>query len=102
MVIYKQIFPTKFPLFEFYLRVWRLEIGTDCMRESMESTTYEYVRLRIDWKGKNLFHCRLFDTYRRQVDRLDGIYNEPQPITIKRLKEIKKVVNEEIKKLKEY
>jgi hypothetical protein len=70
------------------------------MMKSIESLTYQYVCLMVHWGSEEKFRLRLYDTERRVCERLAGIYQEPQPIALKRLREIKKIVNEEIKKLK--
>ena len=98
-MIYKQYFPTRWPILEFRLSIWKLTVATAIMRESLESLSYEYLILLVAWNGKEIHRFRLYDTERRAVNRLEGIYSEPQPIALKRLKEIKKIVNEEIKKL---
>lgn len=99
-MIYKNIFPTSYPLFDFYLRIWTFQIGTEIMRQSMDSDTYEYIRIRAEFRGNKIFEFRLFDTYKRQEDRLGGIYVEAGPFTLKRLNQIKKTVDEEIAKIK--
>ena len=100
MAIYKQIFPTKYPLFEFYFGVWKLRIATAVFRPSYESLAYEYIRVSFSWREKEFFAFRLFDTYHRVTNRIDGILNEQKPATLKRLYEMKKIVEEEIVKIK--
>jgi len=100
MAIYKQFFPTKWPLFELHFQVWKLRIGTQLMMESPEPMTYEYLRVGIFWEGELIYHFRLFDTRIRVQSRLDGMLEQSEPMTLKRLKDIRRIVNEEIKKLK--
>ena len=52
----------KWPLFEFYLSIWKLSIKTQVMTASLESLTYEYIRLAFFWKNDYLFHFRLYTT----------------------------------------
>ena len=70
------------------------------MRPAYDSLTYEYFRIKFEWGGKELFHFRIFDSYHRVTNRLDGILQESQPITLLRLYKIRQQVNDEIKKVK--
>jgi len=99
---YKSIFPTKWPLFEFYLRIWKLTITTAVFTESIESLTYQYVAFLISWKGENKFKFRLYDTEIRKTERIDEILmmEGSTKYTIKKLREIRKVALEEIKNIK--
>lgn len=98
-MIYKQIFPTKWPLLDFSFEVWKLAIRVELMRASMESLAYEYLRLGVFWKGKLVWHIRLYDTERRVRERIDGILMETKPMTKRRLLEYRRIINEELKKL---
>lgn len=99
MAIYKQIFPTKYPLLEFNLTIWKLSVRTYLMRESSESMTYEYIRLGFLWGNNMFFHFRLFETQQRKVSRLDGMLSKSKEYTLKELKEIRTVALKEIKKI---
>ena len=100
MIIYKQVFPTRWPIFEFSFRVWRLAIWTAIMSESPESMTYEYVALFIRWGNREPLNLRLYETVRRVEDRLSGMFTESQPMALKRLYQWRRVLNEEIKRVK--
>jgi len=98
-MIYKQIFPTRWPLFDFHLSIWKLDIATMALRTSMECLAYEYVALVIRWNGDEKFRFRIYDTERRQRERLDGMLVETKDMTIKRLKKIRKIALEEMRKI---
>lgn len=102
MAIYKQIFPTKWPLFIFNLVIWHLKIYTGFFSPGIDNDGYEYVFLRLDWRNKNIFQFRLFDTYARQSSRLEGVLTEPYKPALEKLERVKKTVEEEIEKLKKY
>lgn len=63
------IFPTKWPLFELFIGIWKLQIKTVLMRPSIESMSYEYIALVGYWGAKELFKIRLFDSYMRTQER---------------------------------
>jgi hypothetical protein len=70
MAMYTEgVFPTRYPLLDFHMRIWKLTIETNLMSESMESMTYQYISLFILWKGNVLYKFRLYDSYKRAVER---------------------------------
>lgn len=99
MAIYKRVFPTRYPLFRFYIQVWKLAIMCDLLTKPDERLSYEYVALMGRWGDKELFCFRLYDTYRRIEDRLDGMLTDGAKPTLGKLKEWRKIINEEIEKL---
>jgi hypothetical protein len=69
------------------------------MRPAIESDAYEYVAIYLYWGTKEIFTFRLYNTYTRAVDRLSP-YLEDENITLGKLTEMKKLVDEEVVKLK--
>lgn len=67
-----QYFPTKWPLIEFYLGIWKLRISIGIMRESQDNLSYEYVAFLIYWVNKPLVKFKLYDTQRRVKERLEN------------------------------
>jgi len=63
MAFYK----TRWPIFEFYLVIWKFSIKTQLMNNSLESLTYEYIRLAFLWKNDYIFHIRLYTTMEKQL-----------------------------------
>lgn len=96
------IFPTKWPLFDFFIDIYKLRVGVVAMTPSVESLTYEYLRMRIAWGGKKLFEFRLFDTERRMTDRIGMSIKSEYAFdyTREELQHIIDVATEEMKKIK--
>lgn len=57
--------PTRWPLFEFHLVIWKFSIRTCVVRDVPEMKTYEYFRLDIYWGNNKLLQVKLFDTWER-------------------------------------
>lgn len=75
-------------------------MATAIMSESLQSDTYEYIRLGIYWKNKELYHFRLYDTYRRRQDRLKELTSKGIDYTVEQLEEIRDIANEQIEIIK--
>lgn len=73
---YDKIFPTKYPMFHFYLKIWKLEIQTCALKPGDTTLTYEFIRLEIRWGLKELFGIRLYDTLQRRRNYLKEIMHE--------------------------
>jgi len=99
MAIYKQIFPTRWPLLDFSFEVWKFHIYAGLFRPSIDSISYEYVMVYVSWGTKTILNFRLYDTERRAEDRLSP-YLETQEVTEEKLKAILKIVTDELKKVK--
>lgn len=99
MAIYSnKIYSTRWPLIDFFLKIWKLQAGIVLMSPSMESMSYHYVALILHWGDKQLFNFRLYDTEKRKMNLFD--LNKHEPYTIKEIEEIKKIANKELKRLK--
>jgi hypothetical protein len=85
----ERIFPTKWPLFEFSLSVWKFHIAATTFRPATASLTYEYIRVALYWGGNDFYHFRLYDTFVRKEDRLKSLLNEETDYTIEQLHEIR-------------
>lgn len=64
-----QIIPTRWPLFELHLSIWKLHIKTALFCPEGEIGVYEYLMLVIVWAGKEKFRFRLFDVFTRMSER---------------------------------
>lgn len=100
MAIYKDIFPTKFPLFDFFFQIYKLRVRTALLIHSIDSMSYEYVCLMAYWGSKQLFTFRLYDTYRRQEDRLTK-YLKGENMAVRDLENIITIAKQEIDKIEQ-
>ena len=92
-------YPTKWPLFEFWLGIWKLKVVVTLFRPSIESLSYEYHILMVHWGSKQLLRVRLYDSEQRMRDRLDPLLGAGKSIyTKKELKDVIKIAREELKK----
>jgi hypothetical protein len=60
-----QIKPTRWPILDFHLNIWKLNIGTAIMRDNAQFRKYEFIRLEIYWGNKQLAKLDLYDTWER-------------------------------------
>lgn len=89
-MIKQHTYPTKYPLLEFHLAVWKLKAGVIVMSPADWQVAYDYLMLRVDWSGNKLFEIRLWDTTRRIDDRLGNkIHSGVDLYTEKELEEIR-------------
>lgn|SRR3990167_1596391 len=93
-----KIYATRWPLMDFFFKIWKFQIAVVLMSPSVESMAYNYLALISHWRDRQLFIFRLYDTERRIVNHLDPLLHEPYDL--KKLQEIKKIANKEIKRLK--
>lgn len=56
---------TPYPILDFYLKVWKLEVTAGVMREDMARRAFDYVALQIHWGVKRIFLFKLYDIERR-------------------------------------
>ena len=61
----EQKLPTRWALFELFISIWKLRISTATFAPTPQTMTYEYLYLVIMWGNKEIFRCRLYDTWRR-------------------------------------
>jgi hypothetical protein len=79
-----KIVPTEYPVFDFYLRIWKLLILTAVLVDRPESESYEYLSLRVGWNGKRIWSIRLYDLTRRMNVREDMKAKELEKQAVKK------------------
>ena len=66
----------KWPLFNFYIEVWRFSFHLILFSPNQTRFTYEYIYFAFDYQGKELCHFHLYDTY----ERIDGRFEREKKI----------------------
>lgn len=61
--------PTRWPIFEFTLNVWKLHLGTSLMCNVFDAEVMQYIKFSIWWGRTVLFEVKLYDLYKRIDNR---------------------------------